>query len=90
MNDDDRTPRPQSDTDPEETREWLDSLEYVLKEKVAPVGALGFEHVLEQSATRGFFGIGIGLGSRSAIVVVHIALVMLPSYYPWGCPIAKK
>ena len=31
MSDDDRTPQPQADTDPQETREWLDSLEYVLQ-----------------------------------------------------------
>ncbi|BFU96871.1 MAG: pyruvate dehydrogenase, decarboxylase component E1, thiamin-binding [Nitrospira sp.] len=32
MSNDERTPPPQTDTDPEETREWLDSLEYVLEQ----------------------------------------------------------
>ncbi|HSA84572.1 MAG TPA: pyruvate dehydrogenase (acetyl-transferring), homodimeric type, partial [Nitrospira sp.] len=33
MKDDSRTPQGQADSDPQETREWLDSLEYVLQAK---------------------------------------------------------
>src|SRR6476646_4682798 len=53
MNDDDRTPRPQSDTDPEETREWLDSLEYVLKAKGADRATYLFERLRERLGASG-------------------------------------
>ena len=53
MSDDDRTPRPQSDTDPEETREWLDSLEYVLKTKGADRATYLFERLRDRLGASG-------------------------------------
>src|SRR6478752_9487245 len=50
---DDETPRPQSDTDPEETREWLDSLEYVLKAKGTDRATYLFERLRERLGASG-------------------------------------
>ncbi len=50
---DDETPRPQSDSDPEETREWLDSLEYVLKAKGADRATYLFERLRERLGASG-------------------------------------
>ena len=50
---DDETPRPQSDTDPEETREWLDSLEYVLKAKGADRATYLFERLRDRLGASG-------------------------------------
>ena len=49
----DETPRPQSDTDPEETREWLDSLEYVLKAKGADRATYLFERLRDRLGASG-------------------------------------
>ena len=49
-----------------------------LKEIGGAVGALSLEHILERiQPLAGFFGIGIGLGSRS-FVVAHTALGVRP------------
>ena len=53
MNDDDRTPRPQSDTDPQETREWLDSLEYVLEAKGVDRATYLFERLRDRLGASG-------------------------------------
>src|SRR4029079_12802836 len=50
---DDETPRPQSDADPEETREWLDSLEYVFKAKGADRATYLFERLRDRLGARG-------------------------------------
>jgi pyruvate dehydrogenase E1 component len=53
MSDDDPTPRPQSDSDPEETREWLDSLEYVLKAKGTDRATYLFERLRDRLGASG-------------------------------------
>ena len=54
MNSDDRTtPQTQSDTDPEETREWLDSLEYVLEAEGAERATYLFERLRDRLGSRG-------------------------------------
>ena len=50
---DDETPRPQSDADPEETREWLDSLEYVFKAKGADRATYLFERLRDRLGASG-------------------------------------
>jgi pyruvate dehydrogenase E1 component len=53
MSDDHRTPPPQADSDPEETREWLDSLEYVLAAHGAGRATYLFERLRERLGARG-------------------------------------
>ena len=50
---DDRTPRPHADSDPEETREWLDSLEYVLEAKGTERATYLFERLRDRLGTHG-------------------------------------
>ena len=49
----DRTPRPHADSDPEETREWLDSLEYVLEAKGTERATYLFERLRDRLGTHG-------------------------------------
>jgi pyruvate dehydrogenase E1 component len=49
----DRTPRPHADADPEETREWLDSLEYVLEAKGTERATYLFERLRDRLGTHG-------------------------------------
>ena len=49
----DRTPRPHADSDPEETREWLDSLEYVLEAKGTDRATYLFERLRDRLGTHG-------------------------------------
>ncbi len=53
MSDKDRTARSQSDTDPQETREWLDSLEYVLEEHGIQRATYLFERLRDRLGERG-------------------------------------
>ncbi|MDH4327994.1 MAG: pyruvate dehydrogenase (acetyl-transferring), homodimeric type [Nitrospira sp.] len=53
MSDDLRTPPPQTDSDPAETREWLDSLEYVLDTHGAGRATYLFERLRERLGARG-------------------------------------
>jgi pyruvate dehydrogenase E1 component len=53
MNSDDCTPREQPDTDPEETREWLDSLEYVLEAKGTERATYLFERLRDRLGAKG-------------------------------------
>ena len=53
MSDDDRTPPSQPDTDPQETREWLDSLEYVLEKEGAERATYLFERLRDRLGERG-------------------------------------
>ena len=53
MSHDDRTPQEQPDTDPEETREWLDSLEYVLEAKGTERARYLFERLRDRLSSRG-------------------------------------
>src|SRR5215467_11207606 len=52
MSDND-TPREQPDTDPEETREWLDSLEYVLEAKGTERATYLFERLRDRLGSHG-------------------------------------
>ena len=52
MSNDDRTPREQPDSDPEETREWLESLDYVLKAKGADRATYLFERLFPGRSSR--------------------------------------
>ncbi len=53
MNDEPRSPQGQSDSDPEETREWLDSLEYVLQAKGDKRAGYLFERLRDRLGARG-------------------------------------
>jgi len=54
MGDDDRAPRSaQADSDPEETREWLESLDYVLQAKGADRASYLFERLRERLGSQG-------------------------------------
>jgi pyruvate dehydrogenase E1 component len=53
MDADDHTPPKHPDTDPEETREWLDSLEYVLEAKGTERATYLFERLRDRLAGRG-------------------------------------
>ena len=53
MSNDDRIPRPQADTDPQETSEWLDSMEYVLETNGLERATYLFERLRDRLATRG-------------------------------------
>jgi len=53
MSDDHRTPRAQTDTDPQETREWLDSLEYVLQTNGVERATYLFERLRDRLGQRG-------------------------------------
>ncbi|MBS0184461.1 MAG: pyruvate dehydrogenase (acetyl-transferring), homodimeric type [Nitrospira sp.] len=53
MSDDHRTPQPQTDSDPQETREWLDSLEYVLQAGGVERATYLFERLRDRLAQRG-------------------------------------
>ncbi|HWF60035.1 MAG TPA: pyruvate dehydrogenase (acetyl-transferring), homodimeric type [Nitrospira sp.] len=53
MSEDNRTPKPQVDTDPQETREWLDSLEYVLDAGSVERATYLFERLRDRLAQRG-------------------------------------
>ena len=53
MNDDDLASRPQADTDPQETREWLDSLEYVLEQHGVGRATYLFERLRDRLGERG-------------------------------------
>ncbi|MDF0644293.1 MAG: pyruvate dehydrogenase (acetyl-transferring), homodimeric type [Nitrospira sp.] len=53
MSDDERTRPPQTDTDPEETREWLDSLEYVLKQHGPARATYLFERLRDRLGAAG-------------------------------------
>ncbi|HEU4683292.1 MAG TPA: pyruvate dehydrogenase (acetyl-transferring), homodimeric type [Nitrospira sp.] len=50
---DDRASRPQADQDPQETREWLDSLEYVLEKEGAERAVYLFERLRDRLGDRG-------------------------------------
>ena len=50
---DDRPPHVKADTDPQETREWLDSLEYVLETSGADRAAYLFERLRDRLAKWG-------------------------------------
>lgn len=53
MDDDHCSPQPQSDVDPQETREWLDSLEYVLEGKGIERATYLFERLRDRLGQRG-------------------------------------
>ncbi|HKC96045.1 MAG TPA: hypothetical protein VKB81_18685, partial [Nitrospira sp.] len=53
MSNDDHSPREQPDTDPEETREWLDSLEYVLEAKGTERATYLFERLRDRLGSHG-------------------------------------
>lgn len=53
MSDDDRAARPQGDTDPQETREWLDSLEYVLEQHGVGRATYLFERLRDRLGEHG-------------------------------------
>jgi pyruvate dehydrogenase E1 component len=53
MNDDDRSSRSQADADPQETREWLDSLEYVIEKEGAERATYLFERLRDRLGERG-------------------------------------
>ncbi len=53
MTDDDRAPQPKADTDPEETREWLDSLAYVLETNGADRATYLFERLRDLLGQQG-------------------------------------
>ncbi|UVT14883.1 MAG: pyruvate dehydrogenase (acetyl-transferring), homodimeric type [Nitrospira sp.] len=53
MSDDDRIVRPQVDTDPQETREWLDSLNYVLEQQGVERATYLFERLRDRLGERG-------------------------------------
>ncbi|NGZ08973.1 MAG: pyruvate dehydrogenase (acetyl-transferring), homodimeric type [Nitrospira sp. LK70] len=50
---DHRTPQPQNDSDPQETHEWLDSLEYVIETGGVERAAYLFERLRDRLAQRG-------------------------------------
>jgi pyruvate dehydrogenase E1 component len=53
MSDDDRPSRSQADTDPQETREWLDSLEYVLEKEGPERATYLFDRLRDRLGERG-------------------------------------
>ncbi|MDH5639892.1 MAG: pyruvate dehydrogenase (acetyl-transferring), homodimeric type [Nitrospira sp.] len=53
MSNDDPTPRPQADTDPQETSEWLDSMDYVLNTHGLDRATYLFERLRDRLAARG-------------------------------------
>src|SRR5574338_967728 len=53
MNDQHPMPHTQTDKDPEETQEWLDSLEYVLEAKGVDRAAYLFERLRDRLGVRG-------------------------------------
>ena len=53
VSDNHRTPKPQVDTDPQETREWLDSLEYVLQAGGVERATYLFERLRDRLGERG-------------------------------------
>ncbi len=53
MSDDDRASRPRADIDPHETREWLDSLEYVLGQHGVERATYLFERLRDRLGERG-------------------------------------
>ncbi len=53
MSGDHSTPQPQSDPDPQETREWLDSLEYVIEKQGPERAAYLFERLRDRLGQRG-------------------------------------
>ncbi len=53
MSDDDRASRPQTDIDPQETQEWLDSLEYVFKQHGVERATYLFERLRDRLGERG-------------------------------------
>ncbi|MEP7153745.1 MAG: pyruvate dehydrogenase (acetyl-transferring), homodimeric type, partial [Nitrospira sp.] len=53
MSDNDSVPRSQADDDPQETQEWLDSLEYVLDAKGTDRATYLFERLRDRLGARG-------------------------------------
>ncbi|MBK8278247.1 MAG: pyruvate dehydrogenase (acetyl-transferring), homodimeric type [Nitrospira sp.] len=53
MSEENQTTRPQGDTDPQETREWLDSLEYVLQQHGVERSTYLFERLRDRLGERG-------------------------------------
>ncbi len=53
MSDNDSVPRPQADDDPQETQEWLDSLEYVLDAKGTERAGYLFERLRDRLGAHG-------------------------------------
>lgn len=53
MKDDSRTPQGQADSDPQETHEWLDSLEYVLQAKGVERAGYLFERLRDRLGAQG-------------------------------------